>query len=387
MRRKLLDDPTRLPRTTPRLHSPSISLFFFVMLLLLCLVSPTTVAAFETASQGRYAVHLNEVPLHPADDGLRTMRKTWPKALQHWIRDSGFGRAFLDATAIPTLLPSLLQEHPTVIADFVRLSGGSQDVSFQTLRYGSHPRQCIDVIDPATTKTSDPSPRRRLVIFVHGGAWGSGFPALYRLVAQSFPESTVALVGYRTYPTTNVNGQVEDVQRAVEALQKQYHGMTTTLLGHSSGAHIASLALLRGRVQVDRWIGLSGVYHIPRHYRYERTRGVERISPLAPACGLYEWKRQSPTVLAKTQQDVRLPPLFLGHGQNDTTVPYASSVDFAQSVPSSTLHVWEGVEHAEVVLQLMFGGPVREAVRDWLEETSSQETLTVSAGGTEPSSL
>jgi acetyl esterase/lipase len=75
-----------------------------------------------------------------------------------------------------------------------------------------------------STGEMDLKAANKLVAFVHGGAWGSGFPAMYRLVAKPFLNKgmTVAILGYRTYPTTDVKGQVDDLEQALESLRREF---------------------------------------------------------------------------------------------------------------------------------------------------------------------
>jgi acetyl esterase/lipase len=212
---------------------------------------------------------------------------------------------------------------------------------------------------------------------------------MYSLIAQPFlrAEKSVAIVGYRTYPTTDVDGQVNDLERAMDCLRREYPAVNDiTLVGHSSGAHISMLGLLSGKLTVDRFVGLSGVYDIAAHYCFERGRGVERISPLAPACGgsLETWRRNSPTQLVATASDSLdgLPPMLICHGGLDTTVPYSSSVNFVNAVhcvsnslrQTCSLLILPDVEHADTAMHLMFGGETQEAVMDWV----AQQTATTS---------
>jgi acetyl esterase/lipase len=310
--------------------------------------------------------------------------------LQYWLRDSGLLRFIVDTGTVFTV-PSLLKDHPSALVDFLHLSGSnvrkqivsfvsntkstlSVDIDFQKVRYGERSRQVVHVLRPATAGTLE-----QTVVFVHGGGWGTGFPALYRLVAAPFLERgmNVAVVGYRTYPDAVCAGQVKDLRTAVEHLRRRFPGAMddVTLIGHSSGAHVSMMALLGG-LSVDRFVGVSGVYDIPDHYRYEATRGVERISPLAPACSdggltLSGWRRFSPTQLLTELETVWLPPMLICHGMLDSTVPYTSSAHFVEALQQTReakadLSVLNDVEHAETVLHLMFGGVTRDFILDWI---------------------
>jgi hypothetical protein len=136
---------------------------------------------------------------------------------------------------------------------------------------------------------------------------------------------------------------------------------------------------------VNRFIGIAGVYDIPTHYQFESGRGVERISPLAPACGgsLAAWRRQSPTYLIAQQQRCNdvvglLPPTLLCHGALDSTVPYTSSVGFFKAFDDHDrcrLEILPETEHAETVMHLMFGGKTRDVVMDWIHKKQDEADL------------
>ena len=328
-------------------------------------------------------------PLRNAnDDSFRHFRITVPVTLQYFLRDSGLLRLISNSLVLLGVT-SLCKVYPTAWKDFQTVSGRTNDtIMFQNLKYGTHRSQRIEVIRA--------TPRQRTqfhnnwIIFVHGGAWGSGFPLLYRLVANSFVSKGfhVAIVGYRTYPDTYVDGQMNDIGQAIEFLHTQEtnnddENIDMTLVGHSSGAHISMLGLLQSKIpRIQRFVGISGVYDIPHHYQFESKRGVERISPLAPVCGgnLSEWKRNSPSRWHSTRNattSISLPPTLLLHGEMDSTVPYTSSMGVFQSLKKAQLtensenapielKILKGVEHAETILHLMFGGETRETVLKWI---------------------
>lgn len=96
---------------------------------------------------------------------------------------------------------------------------------------------------------------------------------------------------------------------------------------------------------------------------------------------LADMKQYSPTRrLATAQQELlitsRLPPTYIGHGVRDTTVPYTSSVLLAEHVPTlEDIQLWDGTEHAETILQLMFGGTVQKKVLEWVCDESSDGSM------------
>ena len=160
-----------------------------------------------------------------------------------------------------------------------------------------------------------------------------------------------------------------------------------TLVAHSTGSHISSLALATGRLAkfpVDQFVSLAGVFDIPEHYAHEKTRGVERISPLASACGvpgnrLQGWKENSPVRLINSQSELTFnkssrffPKTLFLHGELDTTVPYLSSQRMSQALEQqqqgyeSEFRLLSTVGHADMDTDLMFGGKTQDVVMNWI---------------------
>lgn len=145
------------------------------------------------------------------------------------------------------------------------------------------------------------------------------------------------------------------------------------LSGHSSGAHVCSLLLLRqalglpGHATLPRpiagFIGLSGVYDVAAHHEYEARRGVHEISGMGPCNGgLAGFHRNSPTTLAgmlTAEQAEKLPPCLILHGVEDETVPFTSSLVFANCLEGHGGRVktgWlPGMDHQGTVAVLMMG--------------------------------
>lgn len=322
----------------------------------------------------------------PADNVLRSLQETWPLPAVQLMRDSGIVGWLSDVSVILGL-PSLFRAYPSALRRFLRLSGwvwtgpggGEGRTRLQTVSYGPHPKQIVDVLE-GTAAAADPS---RLVVICHGGAWGSGRPWMYRLAAEPFLASgcRVAIWGYRTYPDGGVDEQVDDLQHTMAVLQERFPSRERAILAHSSGAHVALLASLQryreeGAPLCDALVLLSGVYDIPCQYEWERRRGVHEISQMKPACGggLEEWLRVSPTRhVPPKRHGASLPPTLLLHGATDGLAPYTHSVNMTRALRRAgflgdgvELQVLPGAEHADTIVHCMVGGETLEAVGAWM---------------------
>ncbi|XP_014873617.1 isoprenylcysteine alpha-carbonyl methylesterase ICME-like isoform X2 [Poecilia latipinna] len=197
-----------------------------------------------------------------------------------------------------------------------------------------------------------------VVVFIYGGAWSSGERSLYCLLARQMTEelnTTVICPDYCTYPEDNI-----------------------IVIGHSSGAHLATPATLfltdaRDELFIDSKkqretassirgvIGLSGIYNIVEYYEHEQKRGIEYLSSMTRAMnGEENFPYYSPVHIVKKlskEQLSRVPQFVLLHGDCDIVVLADSSVKFYELLTSLSvkvsLHLLGGVHHNEMVIDLM----------------------------------
>ncbi|GAB5031269.1 isoprenylcysteine alpha-carbonyl methylesterase icmel1-like [Nannochloropsis oceanica] len=296
--------------------------------------------------------------------------------------------------AVSVSAVALAARHPKALLRFLALRR-----SAQVFQYGLESSQQVVELHQCGKQGAP------VVIFMHGGAWFSGRPWMYRLIATALNRQglDVGIVGYGTYKTLppipgtllpdpalegigdfsvvlgNVDHQIDDLQHCLEFLMtdpRSPYSIDDTpifLSGHSSGAHVCSLLLLRqalglpGHATLPRpiagFIGLSGVYDVAAHHEYEARRGVHEISGMGPCNGgLAGFHRNSPTTLAgmlTAEQAEKLPPCLILHGVEDETVPFTSSLVFANCLEGHGGRVktgWlPGMDHQGTVAVLMMG--------------------------------
>jgi len=351
------------------------------------------------------------------DDIWRKIRQNVPIWVQNTlVRDSGFLRFMCDTLSL-FALPSVCSTYQHALPNFLALTDIPvwlwrhlhsvlkldddldkkslvRENTFESIKYGGHPMQVAHLMRPLFFEKDDTMYRRkdRLVVFIHGGAGGSGRPWMYRLVARPLLQLnySVAVIGYRTYPDTDIFGQVKDVKLATEKILQQspeFAGNDVTIIGHSSGSTIGLLSILDEdflrRVSLGAFISLSGVFDIVKHFQYELGRGLEEISPMKAACGGSEaaFMECSPTYLVdgfvRKHGSSLLPKMLFVHGALDDTVPYTSATELIQELhkgivdqPSETRRfqtlILPKVGHADTVIQFMMGGETRDRVLSWL---------------------
>jgi len=350
------------------------------------------------------------------------------------MRDTGFvgfAADFLTVLAVPSVISAFPQALPNFLAltdlpiwfrnhaislfqrkddkkinTVMNESPLVRENTFESIQYGDHPMQVAHLMRPLhiskekeePNNNDDKKNKSSLVVFVHGGAWGSGKPWMYRLVARPLLELgySVAILGYRTYPTADVKGQVNDVKLGTNVLLEKFpeFNKNITLIGHSSGPHIGLLSLLDEsflqKVPIHKFVSLSGVFDIQKHYEFETGRGLNEISPMKEACGNSQtgFAKCSPTYLIRDFIDKHgsgvLPDSIFIHGALDDTVPYTSTQECTNELYQGingdnddqqhsleerqrfqTLIMPE-VGHADTIIHFMMGGETRDIVLRWL---------------------
>lgn len=258
----------------------------------------------------------------------------------------------------------------------------------------------LDLYHPPNTAEAPDAPAP-LVVFIYGGAWGSGERSIYCLLARQMAEelnATVVCPDYWTYPKGNVLGMVQDVADCLAWARDNgekfnFDKGNIVLIGHSAGAHLCVLTTLflidereelfieltKQRditLSIRAIIGLSGVYNITDHYVHEQKRAVEYVSTMHKAMnGVQNFPYYSPTHLLKnlSQDKVnRVPHVTLLHGTDDLIVPVESSTKFSELLTSLSLKVslylLPEVNHTEIVTDLMasnrrFYHPIYSCIR------------------------
>lgn len=300
------------------------------------------------------------------------------------LRDKGKFRSVCDSLVVAGI-PALALASPRAALQFVRFTS-----QMEHIRYGSHTMQIIDLYRCEDSENKD------LLVFVHGGAWGSGLPWFYRLIVSAFINNTnVAIVGYRTFPDATVAGQIQDLDRTLLKLQQMYPNRQFSLMGHSSGAHIALVHATQhakkllsskssGAPPYHTFVGISGCYDIHHHYDFEAARGVEELSPMKAANGYSEHGFRDHTPAHQVQdlllldtdehlQNVMPINILLLHGMEDTTVPFTATSELGRRLKSCGLSTVQEVYiaktgHQETIMEVMLGGPTRDKIVEWLTE-------------------
>lgn len=201
------------------------------------------------------------------------------------------------------------------------------------LAYGDQPRQRLDVYRPHNAAAAAP-----VVIFFYGGYWQYGEKNDYRFVADALTSRgfVTVLPDYRLYPAVKFPAFVEDGASALRWTHENIERFggnphRVYLMGHSAGAHIATLLTLDphylkdaglGPDAIRATVGLAGPYDFMPG---EMSRGVFSMTASDTAAD----PRIEPIHFAETRS---APPLLLLHGAGDEIVEAGNSSRMADRI-------------------------------------------------------
>jgi acetyl esterase/lipase len=241
------------------------------------------------------------------------------------------------------------------------------------IAYADGPRHTLDIYAPRPT--AKPAP---VVVFFYGGAWASGNKAMYRFIGASLAARGVLVVipDYRLYPEVRFPKFMDDAAQAVawthaNAARLGGDPSRLFLMGHSAGAHIATLLALDASYlravhlspahDVCGVIGLAGPYDfLPLHdATLEAVFGPEAERPLSQPINFVS---------------AQAPPMLLLSGRDDYTVDPGNTVRLAgklRAAGGTVEHrLYPVIGHTTLIAAfsapLSFLAPVRRATLDFI---------------------
>jgi acetyl esterase/lipase len=213
-----------------------------------------------------------------------------------------------------------------------------------------------------------------LVVMVPGGGWATADPSGLTGLAAALADSGVAAATAHiragsdgvAYPTP-----VEDVLCAVAAAVERVRARDLTpdpvaVLGHSSGAHLAALAVLAvddyapscdaPLVEPAALVGLSGPYDIRRV-----PDVASALFGSGPDDDPETWARANPVERAGLRPDV---PVLLLHGDADETVPVDFTTQFATALKEAghptTVRIVPDADHVAIYQPDVASAPIAQ---------------------------
>eukprot|EP00833_Pecoramyces_ruminatium_P009040 jgi/Orpsp1_1/1183072/evm.model.c7180000083726.1 len=247
-----------------------------------------------------------------------------------------------------------------------------------------------------------------VLIYIYGGTWYLGEKSLYSKLGEALRDRGIITVipNYIQFPFGGIDEMTYDISKAIKWVYKNIHNYggdkdNIIVLGHSSGAHLLSLTLLRnslgletnssdkfisGLPMLKRVVLLNGPYdfdllsdRLKETGNKPENSGTEAFLKVAlnsnDAC---------PTDILKKYQDKSIYNLgaeliVLMHAEEDGTVPVLSSYELYEQIERTTnnpvaLYITHGYNHCGITEGIMNGD--EEAKRLIIDAALSEDLLT-----------
>lgn len=198
------------------------------------------------------------------------------------------------------------------------------------IAYGTDPRERLDVYAPDSGTPGN----RPVVVYFYGGGWQSGHRKDSRNIAEALAAHGIVTVApdYRIYPQAVFPGFLYDAAAAVRWARDHAHEYggdpnRIFLMGHSSGAHLASMLATDPRYLATQGIAntsLRGMIGLAGPYAAIPTSDphMDEIFPAALRAGAL------PIAFISGDE----PPMLLAAGTADTDVDPRNSDRFAEAL-------------------------------------------------------
>lgn len=262
----------------------------------------------------------------------------------------------------------------SILAFVIGIFGNAANIgkpykTFENVPYGCDEQQKVDVYLP---KNADKE--IGLMVFVHSGAWISGYRSEFKRQMQQYAEQlgiAAASVGYRfTGGDTAVTSEdmLDDITAAVKAAQTvaAANGVSfdsMALYGLSAGAHLSLLYAYKcadtSPVPIAYVVSNAGPsdFTNPAYFTADGSGGVSAVLPIGELCGAElsrglddaETVRRLKAASPITYVGSGSVPTVLAHGDCDSVVPYSDSAALAARLAEAGvdhyLFTYHGVDH------------------------------------------
>jgi acetyl esterase/lipase len=219
--------------------------------------------------------------------------------------------------------------------------------------YGTDPRQRLDLYVPEKAASAGTP----VVVFWHGGRWSEGDKSQYRFVGAALTElgCVAILPNYRHYPEVKMPGFMHDsalsAAWAANFAHESHDARHFFLMGHSSGAHLATLVTLDPRYfsAIGAVPDITGVIGLSGPYDFLPLLEADLQDMFGPP-DLYPLSQPINFVRADA------PPMLLIDGERDETVAPKNSRNLAAALRARgatvTLRMYPKLKHADTIAAL-----------------------------------
>lgn len=217
------------------------------------------------------------------------------------------------------------------------------------LKYGPSDIQALDIWAPD-------KPNGKILIFIHGGAWSGGSAAEYSFVAKPFLDAGIMVVIPDFTTIQEVNGSLEpmaaQIRNAIAFMSRMAGSLGANpkkiyLAGHSSGAHLAAVALTTDWSELDiKSDVVKGAILCSGMYDLKPVRLSSRSKYINFTDGMEE------SMSPQRNLDNFSAPVMLAYGLKESPEFKRQSIDFAAALRKEKKKaevITEDLNHFEIL--------------------------------------
>eukprot|EP00833_Pecoramyces_ruminatium_P002307 jgi/Orpsp1_1/1176339/evm.model.c7180000057245.2 len=230
--------------------------------------------------------------------------------------------------------------------------------------------------------------KKPVVIYIYGGTWYMGEKSIYSKLGDFLRENGYVAVipNYIQFPYGKVNNMIKDIRDAIIWVYnniERYHGDVNniTILGHSSGAHLSMLTLLKASHKVkihgnaikyidplpmfQRMVLLNGPYDFDVFTDLSKKTGITEENSNFEKFVSSILGSECPTDILKKYKNKSIKSLStkrieIVHTSNDNIVPLSSATGLFLQIKRTTnvpvdLYMAEGFYHCGITEGVMNG--------------------------------
>ncbi|ORX79501.1 alpha/beta-hydrolase [Anaeromyces robustus] len=228
-----------------------------------------------------------------------------------------------------------------------------------------------------------------VIIYICGGTWVFGEKSFYSLLGDYLSKIGYVTVipNYAQFPFGNVNDMIHDISSAINWTYnniEKYNGdnRNMILLGHSSGAHLSALTLIRNSLDISGDKEFSGIRELPQFqktillggpYDFDLFSDIAKKTGEVPENSNFEIFAQTilgskyscPTDILKSFGDKSIQNLstnsfILVHSTLDNVVPLSSASGLADQIRRTSnipvnIYYADGFQHCGITEGVMSG--------------------------------
>ncbi|MBM3532829.1 MAG: alpha/beta hydrolase [Alphaproteobacteria bacterium] len=238
--------------------------------------------------------------------------------------------------------------------------------------YGDNYWQKVDLCLARDAKLRD----LPVLVFLHGGGWEFGYKEWMGYMAPAFTDMAIFVsVSYRLIPQVRFPAHLDDTIAAIAWVHTniaRYGGDPERLFvgGHSAGAHLAALAVLRRDLLAKAGVpsrAIRGCVPVAGTYKFEigdlESRGK----------ALLERPEDAPVASPQTYVEGNRIPFYVTWGERDLPYVLKSGIPFVEAMKAAGSpiehKVFAGFDHFDISLDN--GNPDSEwtkKVRGWMAQ-------------------